>query len=82
MLCIAVLIRERGINVLSFSHHLTCYTLPVVGMAHSSNVIIQGGIFNSAQADVHINNKDSGMHDFRSVQKSLHIDDLMKDFIS
>ena len=78
MLCI-VLIKERG--TLSFSHHLTCYTLPVVEMAHPSNVLIQGGIFNSAQGDIHINETDLGMHDFRSVQKSFLIDDSMKDFI-
>ena len=42
---------------------------------HSSNVIIQGSTFNSAQGDIHINQTDSGMHDFRSVQKSILIDD-------
>ena len=58
--------------------------LPVVEMAHSSNVIIQGGTFNSAQGDFHINNNDSGMHNFtgRFVQKSILIDDQMKDFIT
>jgi hypothetical protein len=56
--------------------------LPVEEMAHSSNVIINGSTFNSAQGDIHINNKDSGMHGFMSVQKSILIDDPMKDFIS
>ena len=91
MLCIAVLIIERGINAsgLSFSSttslRITCYTLPVVEMAHSSNVIIHGGTFNSAQGSFHINNdsdKDLGMHDLRSVQKSILIDDPMKDFVT
>ena len=56
--------------------------LPVVEMAHVSNVFIHGGTFNSAH-DLHINDRDpeSGMHDFRSVQKSIFIDDPMKDFI-
>jgi hypothetical protein len=51
-------------------------------MAHFklSNVIY-GGTFNSAQGDFHINNKDTGMHDFRSVQISILIDDPVKDFI-
>ena len=57
-----------------------------VEMAHSSNVIIHGSTFNSAQGDLHIHNKDSklesGMHDFRSIQRSILIDDPMKDFIS
>ena len=70
----------------SFSPHLTRYMLPVVEMAHTSNVIIQGGTFNSAQGDFHINNKDSesGMHNFRSVQKSISIliDDTIKDFVT
>ena len=34
------------------------YTLPV-DMAHSSNVIIHGGTFNSVQGDFHIYNKNS-----------------------
>ena len=38
-----------------------------VEMAQFSNVVIHGGTFNSAQGDLHIHNKDSGMHDFRSV---------------
>ena len=59
-------------------------TLPAVEMAHSSNVIIHGGTFNSAQGDLHINNKDSGMQDFigLSVQKSILIDDPMKDLMT
>jgi hypothetical protein len=44
----------------------TRYHRAVVEMAHfqSSNVIIHGGTFNSTQAqgDLHINNRDSGMH--------------------
>ena len=58
--------------------------LQVLQMALSSNVIIHGGTFNSAQGDLHINNRnsESGMHDFRSVQKRILIDDPMKDFIS
>ena len=53
-------------------------------MDHSSNVYIHESTINSAQGDIHINNnKDSGMHDFRSVQKSVLIIDVsMKDFIS
>jgi hypothetical protein len=54
-------------------------------MANSSNVLIHGSIFNSAQGDFHIHNRDSesGMHDFRFIiQKSTLIDDPMKDFIS
>ena len=74
MLCIAPI----------FLTHFTCYTLPVVEMAHFSNVVIQGGTFNSAQGDLHINNKDpeSGMHDLRSIQKSILIDDPMKVFLT
>ena len=61
--------------------HLTCHRSPLVEMAHS-NVIIHGGTFNSAQGDFHIiNNDDSGMHDFMSVQKGILIDDPIKDFI-
>ena len=54
--------------------HLTCYTLPVVEMAHSSSLII-GSTFNSAQGDFHIHNtsrdSESGMHNFRWLQKSI-----------
>jgi hypothetical protein len=53
----------------------------VVEMAHSSNVFIHGSTINSAQGDIHINNKDSGMYDFRFVQKRILIDDPMKDLI-
>jgi hypothetical protein len=50
-------------------------------MAHS-NVVNQGSTFNSAQGDqIHNRDSESGMHDFRSVQKSILIDDPMKDFI-
>ena len=74
MLCIAVLsMREGQINFLT--HHLNCYTLPVLEMA---NVIIHGGTFNSAQGDFHINNKESGMYNFNSVQKSLLIYDPIR----
>ena len=53
-------------------------------MAHSSNVFIQGGIFNSGQGGLTINNGDLeyGMHDFMSVLKRILIDDpIMKGFI-
>ena len=61
------------------THHRSLYTLE---MNPSSNVIIHGGTFNSAQGDFHIHNRnsESGMHDFKSVQKSILIDDSMKDF--
>ena len=51
-------------------------------MIHSSNLII-GSTFNSAQGDIHINNRDSesGMHNFSSLQKIILIDDPTKDFI-
>ena len=65
-------------------HHLIFYTLPVVDiMSHSSNLII-GSTFNSAQGDFHIHSRDSesGMHNFMSVQKSILIDDPMKDFMT
>ena len=58
-------------TLLCVSQHLTCYTLPVIEMAHnSSNVIIHGGIFSSGHGSLTINNtRDSefGMHDFMSV---------------
>ena len=48
-----------------------------------ANVIINGGTFNSAQGDLHINNKDSGMHYSRSIQKeNILIHDPIKDFIT
>jgi hypothetical protein len=55
----------------------------VLQMALSSNVIVQGGTFISAQGDFHNHNRDSeyGTHDFRFVQKSILIDDPMKDSI-
>ena len=58
--------------------------LLVIEMIHSSNVMIHGSTFNSAQGDIHIHSWDSesGMHDFRSVQKGILIDDSMKDFTS
>ena len=66
------------------THHLTCYTLPalpVVEMAHSSNVFIHGATFNSAQGgDIHINSKESDMQGFKSVQQSIFIDNPMKAF--
>ena len=59
--------------------------LSVVEMGHSSNLSIIGSTFNSAHdGDLHIHNKESGMHNFRSVQKSILIDDrdAMKDFVN
>ena len=68
LLCISSC-TNRSSNLLS--QHLTCYTLPVIEMAHnSSNVIIHGGIFSSGHGSLTINNtRDSefGMHDFMSV---------------
>ena len=62
------------------THHLTCYTLPVMEIAHSSNLFFYESTINSAQGDIHINNKDSGMHDFRSVQNlKILIDNPIKD---
>ena len=76
------LIRERGIGVLSFTHHLTCYMLPVTEMG--SNIFIHRSTINSAQGDFHVHNRDSesGMHNFRSVQISILIGDPMKDFVT
>ena len=58
---------------------------PMVEMAHSSdsNVFIQRSTFNSPQGDLHIHNRDSesGMHNLWSDQKSILIDDSMKDLI-
>ena len=76
--------RTRGIDVPT--RYFTCYTLltlPVVEMAHSSNAIIHGGTFNSAQGDFHIHNRDSesGMHDFKLIQNNIFVNDRMKDFI-
>ena len=55
--------------------------LPLVETAHSSNmnVMFHGGTINSAQGDLHIHNKDSesGMHNFRSIQKIILIDGQM-----
>ena len=53
-------------------------------MAHSSNVFIHESTINSAQGDIHINNRDSGMHEFRpgSVHKSIFINDPIKDFVT
>ena len=52
-------------------------------MAHTSNVYIDKGTFNSAQGDFHIHNGDTefGMDDFKFIQKNILIDDPMKDFI-
>ena len=62
------IIREGG-SIYHLSH--TPYALPLVEIAHSSNVIINGGIFSSGQGDVHIHNGVSefefGMHSFGSV---------------
>ena len=54
-----------------------------IEMAHFSNAIINGGTFNSVQGDLQIINvySESGMYNFRSVQKSVLIDDPMKVFI-
>ena len=72
---IAVLIKEQNASrhrsSIFLTHHLTLYTLPVVDMAHFSNVIFNDGSFkfNSAQGDLHIHNRvtESGMHNLRSV---------------
>ena len=68
LLCIGT---NRSSNLLSQHLTGTCYTLPVIEMAHnSSNVIIHGGIFSSGHGSLTINNtRDSGfgMHDFMSV---------------
>ena len=45
-------------------------------------VLQVGGTYYSSQGGIHINNKDSGMHDLRSVQISFLIDGPMKDLIS
>ena len=82
VLCIALYLLEESISGCSIllTHYLTCYTLPVLEMA---NVIIHGGTFNSAQGDFHINNlKDSGMYNFRSVQRCILINNPMKDFVT
>ena len=51
--------------------------LPLVETAHSSNtnVMFHGGTFNSVQGDFHFHHSDSesGMHNFRSVQKFILI---------
>ena len=46
--------------------------LPVLllEMAHSSNVIIHGSTFNSAQGDIHINKTDSGMYDLSPFRRA------------
>ena len=50
---------------------------------NSSNVIIQGGIFNSGHGGLNIYNgvPEFGTHDFMSDLKRILIDDPMKDFI-
>ena len=69
-----VLIRERGIGFPSSSPTTSLgYTLPMLEMAHSSNVLIHGSTINSAQGDLHIHNRDSesGMqHQVRSEEHS------------
>ena len=57
--------------------------LPSVVQVDRAIMIINGGTFNSAKGDLHINDRDpeSGMHDFRSVQKCILIDDQVKDSI-
>ena len=69
------------IDLPSFSQHLT-YPWEMF----NSNVIIDGGIFNSGHGGLTINNTSTrdpefGMHDFMSVMKRIPIDDPMKDFI-
>ena len=56
-----------------------------MALLDSSNVIIHGSTFNSAQGDLHIHNgyslAESGTHDFNSLEKSILIVDPIKDFI-
>ena len=60
----------RWIDASSFPHH-TCCMSPVVEKTHPSDVIIHESPFDSTH--VHADNTDSGMHNFRSVQKSLRL---------
>ena len=64
-------------------YHLSYTVTTNIEMTHSSNVMIHGGTFISAQGDLHIHNGnlESGMHTFTFIQKSILIDDV-KDFIS
>ena len=87
--CLKLYLLKKEDRCSIFTHHLTCYTLPAIGMAHSSNssnVMIHGSTFNSPQGDLHIHNRDSesGMHNFRSAQKSILIDVPVnfKDFVT
>ena len=60
LLCIAVLMIDNEES--SFINHPTYYTLSVVEMAHSSNLITGPGslsTFNSAQGALHVHNRDS-----------------------
>ena len=62
---------------------LACHTLPVLEMAQFSNVFVHGTI-NSAQGDLHINNRDSesGMAQYPIRPKEFDIDEqMLKDFI-
>ena len=75
--------RRRRSTGISLTYHLTFYHSPVLEMALSSNVIINGSTINSVQGDFHIHNKDleSGMLNFKSIKKNLLIDNPMKDLI-
>ena len=86
LLCIAVPWLTRGINLPSVflsPPHLLHVTTSRMTLFNSSNVIIQGGTFNSVQGGLHIHNRysESGMYDFMSVLKRILIDDPMEDFI-
>ena len=86
LLCIAVPWLTRGIDLLSVflsPPHLLHVTSSRMALFNSSNVIIQGGTFNSVQGGLHIHNRysESGMYDFMSVLKRILIDEPMKDFI-
>ena len=72
-----------GGDIPSLSPTTSPFTSPVLEMALSSNVIINGSTINSVQGDFHIHNKDSesGMHNFKSIKKNLLIDDPTKDLI-
>ena len=62
------------------------HLLHVAHSSNSSNVMIHGSTSNSPQGDLHILNRDSesGMHNFRSTQKSILIDVPVnfKDFVT
>ena len=69
-----------------WAHSIFLTPLALATMAEMANVAVfqVGGTYYSAQGEIHINNKDSGMHsgNFRSVQMSLIDGPLaMKDLI-